>query len=256
MSFERACEYLDQVSRLREWKAKTGVRVVLTDLDDSPISTAAVFIAQKQKFVEAVAAVVPILNKDEFAAALNKEDQEAHTRWSVDPGRWQTVVENLDRKFSLDGGRICRNRLSIIEDIYRTPPEIKEGALTTLDAFKTAGLRIGTVTHAKEDWTNFKLRFLGLNKYFEHVILAQIDKPKDWESWAVGVERFGVGPEEVLGIGDSIEGDIVAARQAGIRHLIWVPSTWRVNNLGQLPEGTIVVPEGFGKIIERLIEAA
>jgi len=66
-------------------------------------------------------------------------------------------------------------------------------------------------------------RKLGLEKYFEFIILSQdvgIQKP-DPRIFALAIHKAGCMPNEFLYVGDSQEDDIVGAGKAGV-HVVWL----------------------------------
>jgi phosphoglycolate phosphatase len=90
------------------------------------------------------------------------------------------------------------------------------GVIDGLDALKHAGYRLACITNKAEKFTVPLLKDTGLHDYFE-LILAGDTLPKkkpDPMPLIYACEKFGVTPDEMLLIGDSLN-DTQAARAAG-----------------------------------------
>ena len=90
------------------------------------------------------------------------------------------------------------------------------GVVDGLKALKQAGYRLACITNKAEKFTLSLLKDAGLHDYFE-LILAGDTLPKkkpDPMPLMYACEKFGVAPDEMLLIGDSLN-DTQAARAAG-----------------------------------------
>ena len=90
------------------------------------------------------------------------------------------------------------------------------GVIDGLNALKQAGYRLACITNKAEKFTLPVLKDTGLHDYFE-LILAGDTLPKkkpDPMPLMYACEKFGVTPDEILLIGDSLN-DTQAARAAG-----------------------------------------
>jgi phosphoglycolate phosphatase len=97
------------------------------------------------------------------------------------------------------------------------------GVINGLDALKRAGYRLACITNKAEKFTVPLLEDTGLHDYFE-LILAGDTLPKkkpDPMPLLHACEKFGIRPDEMLLIGDSLN-DTQAARAAGC-HVFCVP---------------------------------
>ena len=99
-----------------------------------------------------------------------------------------------------------------------------------LDELKNHGIKVGIVTSKLRPATNFTLRLIGLEDYFDFIVgLDEVALPKpDPEGIYKAMHFFGVSPKDVLYVGDTIF-DFEAARRAGTKVCL---VTW---NLRQLP---------------------
>ena len=97
------------------------------------------------------------------------------------------------------------------------------GVINGLDALKRVGYRLACITNKAEKFTVPLLEDTGLHDYFE-LILSGDTLPKkkpDPMPLLHACEKFGVRPDEMLLIGDSLN-DTQAARAAGC-HVFCVP---------------------------------
>ncbi len=131
---------------------------------------------------------------------------------------------------------------------------MQDGAIEALSAFQATGRDLGIVTHANRPWTDFKLQATGIGPFFgEKVSVVDEDRHKGPEDWEQGVAMFpGVRPDQVIVFGDSLPGDIRASASIGVKRRVWVPSSWVMYNSGEVPEGTIRVDGGIGRVVEAL----
>jgi len=92
-----------------------------------------------------------------------------------------------------------------------------------LVAFKAAGYRLGCITNKAEKFTLPLLKDTGLAGFFELILSGDLlpKKKPDPMPLLHACEKFGVRPEEMLLIGDSLN-DVQAARAAGC-HVFVVP---------------------------------
>ena len=234
--------------RLNSW----DIRVALFDFDDTLVKTAEIFGVQMRAYVAQVLQRLGTYEFDAVFAILEEVNNAAYKRYAVNPRRWGTVAEEMESRFPEAGGSFV-GCLPILMQIYTVVPELQQGAIETLEQFRASGVGLGMVTHAGQEWTNFKLAATGVGKYFGTQVWAvDQDRHKGPEDWLKGVEMFGVDPGQVLVVGDSLPGDIRASAGIGIKKRVWVPGSWVMYNSGEVPEGTIRVDEGIGRVVEAL----
>lgn len=97
-----------------------------------------------------------------------------------------------------------------------------DDTVTTLEALRAAGKKLGVITNGPVDWQSRKLRTLGLADYFDDVIISDavgVAKP-DARIFDLALERLGVGAAESMYVGDHPQIDIAGARAAGL-HAAW-----------------------------------
>ena len=90
------------------------------------------------------------------------------------------------------------------------------GVIDGLDALKRAGYRLACITNKAEKFTIPLLKDTGLHDYFELILSGDTLPKKKPDSMPLiyACEKFGVTPDEMLLIGDSLN-DTQAARAAG-----------------------------------------
>lgn len=90
------------------------------------------------------------------------------------------------------------------------------GVIDGLNALKQAGYRLACITNKAEKFTLPLLKDIGLHDYFELVLAGDTlaKKKPDPMPLIYACEKFGITPDEMLLIGDSLN-DTQAARAAG-----------------------------------------
>lgn len=245
-------EHLRRVTELTEWANTNGIKAVLFDLDDTLVSTSPVIRELEERYVKYVASQQPELSPQHVLETLRQADASVFASHSVSKARWSALAHKLVDTYGAQTEETFHQGLAIFMSLYSTIPPLLPGAIDTVSALRCAVGKMGVVTHADEYWTQMKLHKTGLSTFFDHVHIVPDDDHKNVEHWRQAIEALGVKPNEVLVIGDSIRGDIQAASEAGVQHLVLVPSMWSPYGSGALPEGVINVA-GIDKTIDALI---
>lgn len=236
---------------LREFRLKHGLKVALFDFDDTLINTTPIFDQQTRKFAESC--LIKLGSREEtvesILASFENERDSLFPVHKFNPTKlWPALAQALGLKYSID----LTECVKILEDIYTIKPQLQPGAIETLETFTAAGFRMGMVTHAKEEWTDFKLEAVGLKPWFEIIKVVPVDEFKSAMHWKEALDEFEVEPEMALAVGDIVVGDMQAAREAGIKFLIHVPPGMRYYGRGNLPEGTNTAL-GIGNVVDVLL---
>lgn len=237
---------------LKEWATKNGIRAVLFDLDDTLVGTSPVIRELEERYVQYVASQQPELSPKDVLTTLRKEDASVFASHSVSKARWSALAHRLVDTYGKNTEETFHQGLAIFMSLYSIVPPLLPGATDTVSELRCIAEKMGVVTHADEYWTAMKLHRTGLSTFFDHVHIVPDDGHKDSNHWKQAIEALGVKPEEVLVIGDSIRGDIQAAHEAGVKHLVLVPSQWAPYGSGTLPDGVLAV-SGIGKTVDALI---
>ncbi len=121
------------------------------------------------------------------------------------------------------------------------PPRLKEGVFEALDYTKRYRVGLVSVTGVSPGrLVRRMLKAHGILVYFE--VLSFSDEVK-WVKPSVklyqsATEAFGVAPEDIVHIGDSVKGDVVGAKRSGMR-VIWVKIKEQPRVDGYEPDGVI-----------------
>lgn len=232
-----------QVSR---YFKKKDVRTILFDLDNTILNTHAVFVRVIDQVIADISKALELDSKL-VDSKFNTLLLDAHGRLGVNPvTTWPDVLGQLGGAL---GCEFCddlyRSSYSSLNAIYTGThvPQIYDGAVDLLSALTEAGLNVGLVTHASEEWTDLKLNHHGLTGYFRHIEICDVDKPKTPSYWLNAVNSLGASVGSTIVVGDSLKGDIIASREVGIPHQIWInpAKNWVVNKSGDIPQGVVVV---------------
>jgi putative hydrolase of the HAD superfamily len=223
--------------------------VVLFDFDDTLIDTNLVFRNQVAAFFDFAASNIPNLDTSGFERRFRELENIAFDLIGVSDSHWHYIIDALVQEH----GDSIQNGVTIFDEIYTSVPNIFDGVKETLEVCRSAGLRIGLVTHAGSDWTKLKIEGHGLQDYFEEVISIdpKIYKHKGSEHWRDAIQIFNVDPKHTLVVGDSLNGDVNAARNAGVQKLVWILNQWNKSVIGDLPDDVHKIDK-IGDLVEAL----
>lgn len=161
------------------------------------------------------------------------------------------LTGTLDLAVEADPQLMAR-AMPIYEECYaevmhqRTRPY--PGVVDGLEALQAAGFQMACITNKGEKFTLPLLESTGLRRYFELVICGDTlpRRKPDPLPLTHACERFGIRPEEMVLIGDSLN-DVQAARAAGC-HVLCVPYGYN--------EGAAVQELDSDGIVSSLLEAS
>ena len=165
----------------------------------------------------------------ELRAALATTWKEIRDRQLVDRysgptgerGFWELFVERARLHF--DGGRLspaCFDRLVehfIRPDAWAVYPDVERA----LDDVRALGLPLAIVSNWDSTLAGL-LESHGLAPRFSAVLISAVEKSvkPHAEIFRRAAERLGVEPRELMHVGDSLEEDYAAAREAGLSALL------------------------------------
>ncbi len=185
--------------------------------------------------------------------------READWYWS-EPGRHREgrmdlraasarIVGRALADLGFDGAAIARE----ISDRYRDLRDerlcLVEGAIETIEWFRSRGVRLGMATNGAAAAQRAKIERFGLEPYFERIIVEGefgTGKPERGVYEAL-FESLGTEPTKTWSVGDNLEWDVGAPQSFGA-YGIWV-DVWR----GGLPAGAAVRPDRVIHTIRELI---
>ncbi|MBL7078133.1 HAD family hydrolase [Candidatus Shapirobacteria bacterium] len=230
------------ITRTKKWLKQRGIEWVIWDLDDTLLETYELFVAKIDKFYKSVCGRLPSgLSQEDFRKIIYKIIARVRKRRSVNPIFWQDVIEQLANKYPDVEPNVFSDNLSVLLEVYQEASALVPNALEVLKIFRKTKIKMAVLTHASQEWTDIKLKTHGLSKFFKDVFTASIDDFKGTKHWQEAIASLGVDPKKVLVVGDSVEGDIRAARKAGVKHLVYVGSSWDLHARGEMPERVIEV---------------
>lgn len=235
----------DWVEVVHTWAEKFDIKAVLFDLDDTLVKVRTLFFRRMDEAVDFVCSNHPEIDKEFLRKRQREINTEGYMTYAVNPVRWDYVYKRLAQEFSGVEQDTWDKALEITYQIYRDVPEVFEGTHELLSYLREAGVMLILVTHASEEWTEFKLHSTGLGGYFEKVVCISPDSFKTFEAWVRAANVADTNVEKTAVVGDNLNGDIVSARQAGVPHLFWIDSGdgWIHYRKGTPPEGTKIIKE-------------
>lgn len=226
---------------VKDWLSRNNIKAVLWDLDGTSLKTGEVFTKAMDKYVDFVTSKIPSIDPQELKSNLEHLDREAYKAYAVSSKRYSTVVDDVLKIYGTESAQIFNEGLPIFMEIYKTIPEPYPYAIETMEEFRNATSNMALVTHAEEEWSNIKIDGLNIRRLFDYINIVDATKHKGPDAWQKALDFFDIDPQSALVIGDSLSGDINAADKIGVKHKIYIPSTWVVYSTGDIPEGTITV---------------
>jgi phosphoglycolate phosphatase len=131
-----------------------------------------------------------------------------------------------------------RQYFAVLTRDLRTFPGVEEG----LRRLREAGLKIACVTNKAGQFTEPLLTASGLRPYFDLVVSGETAarRKPDPAPLLYAAEKFGIQPQEMLLVGDSVN-DFEAARAAGC-HIFIVPYGYNEGRDASLLPADAIVP--------------
>jgi HAD superfamily phosphatase (TIGR01668 family) len=119
---------------------------------------------------------------------------------------------------------VLRTALDAMYAITQSNWCAEDDAIPTLDTLKSQGHRLGMISNTSDDQNVQGLvdRW-GFRPYFEIIVTSAalgVRKP-DRRIFQAALDHFGVAPERVAMVGDTLEADILGANQMGM-YSIWI----------------------------------
>jgi putative hydrolase of the HAD superfamily len=145
---------------------------------------------------------------------------------------------------------------SALERLYAASQEYwipEADLLPMMDALKAAGYRLGVISNAGDDQdVQTLVDKAQICSYLEFVITSASSgrRKPDGRIFALGLQLFGLSPEEVVMVGDTLTADILGANLMGITS-VWI--TRRADTPGNRKNQDLIRPSAE---IETLAELA
>lgn len=228
---------LEQAENFAEVLRDNGITAFGFDLDDTLIGTAPLFDRCFDEYCDQVG-VCYGLEAAHVKDLVVKHNIAAYAHHGIRHSRWQAISEAIQAEYGFDNA--FHAHADIFMKVYEMVPDLMPGSLDLLHYLQLEGFKVGLVTHAYEDWTHFKLEAHQLHQYFDQIVIADVNRPKDPQDWVELTTRLHVDTDEIIVVGDNRVGDIQAAHLAGIKHKVLLPPVWQVYSTGDIPEGTVL----------------
>lgn len=244
-------------SHLSEWATRNKVTTALFDLDDTLLETHKCFVAGVQAFEDAVLPYFPHMSAEELHLTIQELNNSTYQKYGVAMNKWDVVVDQLISMGNPVNSDDVKSLQGHLYSIYCKVPELVEGAVTTLESIKLAGLKVGIVTHADEDWTLFKLRAHNLLQYADFIHSVDPRGHKTELAWKAAIDAIKAAADQVVVIGDNFKGDILASRAAGVQHQVWISTqdSWSIYQQSTPVEGIITISR-VDELIPALLRAS
>ena len=231
-------------------------QAIIFDLDDTILDDSSQVEACWQEACREAAGALNGLEPVVLRAAIKRE---ADWYWS-DPRRHQEgrldlraasarIVARALAGLGFEGADVARE----ISDHYRDLRDERlcmvEGAIETIEWFRSRGVRLGMATNGSAAGQRAKIERFGLAPYFERIIVEGefgIGKPNR-EVYEALFASLGAHPSKTWSVGDNLEWDVGAPQSFGA-YGIWVD----VRRSG-LPEGAPVRPDRIVQSVRELI---
>jgi len=222
--------------------------VVITDLDDVWFRTSEVY---EKRMTEVAQVFAPMAGKDAVQVFDDLLSMILARRsvMEVNPLIMPAAVADLYKGYGLEDKMVLAMAYGSILEIFDDFLPLYDGAEMSwpvLGGLKR--IRVAAWTHAEAEWTERKMMMHpGLERVFSGGVFAvDVNKPKECGSV---LSSLGVGPNEVVIIGDSLASDITTAVEAGVPagNIFWI------NSKGVCVD-EVGVPSGV-RVVENLWEA-
>lgn len=189
-----------------------GLKVIAFDADDTLWSNEPLFREAERKVAEKLSEygdfqyISDELYKIEFK---NMEDYGF--------GAKAYVLSMIENAIKLSGGKVTADKIGFIiesgREILHNPATPLPGVVETLSALQEDGrYTLALLTKGELDVQEKKIERSGLGKYFSHI---EIVSNKSQREYMVLCDKLGIGPENLMMVGNSFKSDIEPVLQLG-----------------------------------------
>jgi putative hydrolase of the HAD superfamily len=216
------------------------IRAVLFDLDGTLYDRDAVVLRVAHEQFDGFRSRLADLERDRFVDLTLTLDDHGYARRA---DLYRTLLAGM----SVDAG-LATDLETHFWDCYCRHCLRPDDAIATLEALRTSGKKLAVVTNGPVEWQSRKLATLGLDGYFDEVLISEaegISKP-DPRIFARAAERCGVDSSEALFVGDHPEFDIAGARAAGMK------AAWKRVPYWTMPFDDVMIVDQLSEILSVL----
>jgi 2-haloalkanoic acid dehalogenase type II len=208
------------------------IRAVLIDLGDTLVHLNRpwedVFEANVRSFYEYMRVAAVKADFDKFSAAFVRAFEDASSKSDLYKIEipMQEIISRVMGKFGV------RNPYQgflqgAMEAYYRPELQTWEAfpdAIEALNNLEKSGYALGLISNAKSDWAvHAIMRKNEIEKFFKVIVTSaalRIRKPRP-EIFIKTLDALGVRPREATFVGDSLDADVIGARNVGM-HVIYL----------------------------------
>jgi len=191
------------------------IRAVSFDFDGTLYDRDAAIVRLAEMQFEKFGTQLPHLTQSTFVERVVALDNHGHgrpmgfhRRLAEELGFSEKVGDELEAFFRSEYPSCCR---------------VTEDTLTTLETFRSRGIKLGMITNGPATWQSRKIEAVGLAPLFDAIVISGnegVEKP-DPRIFERALERCGAVAAESLFVGDHPEADIAGAKNAGLLP-VWV----------------------------------
>ena len=229
---------------------------IIFDLDDTILDDTGLADACWREVCGDAAPRLDGLDPVALRAAIRREadwywsDAERHREGRLDLRAASAgIVARALSGLGVEGTDIAREISNHYRDLRDERLCLVEGAIETIEWFRSRGVRLGMATNGNAAGQRAKIERFGLAQYFERIIVEGefgVGKPHR-EVYEALFEVLGAHPSKTWSVGDNLEWDVGAPQSFGA-YGIWVDV-----RRGGLPEGAPVRPDRIVHSIRELI---
>lgn len=234
-------------------------KAILFDLDDTIISAGSrklVFLTLAEEFAAAFAPLTPAeaAARLEAHAAVFWDDPERHRhrRLNLAEGRRTMIAEAFAGMSAEAPGATPKAAEAFAARLHAAREENRlfPSAVETLEAIRSAGVKMALVTNGSADMQRAKIAQFDLARLFDHIQIegeAGFGKPEE-RAYLHAMQALGVEAADTWMVGDNLEWEVAAPQRLGIF------AVWH-DHLGEgLPPGSPYRPDRIIRAISELLE--
>jgi putative hydrolase of the HAD superfamily len=187
-----------------------------------------------------------------------------HLYWANDvdiPCRRQ--IEHFLQELTLDPARLSEAELGALEQAYahaavEIPPALVDGALETIDALRSDGLRVGMISNTGRtpgSALRLILERLGLAAKIETMVFSNEHGACKPQASIFGELQRGLGIpfERMLFVGDNPFADVHGAQSCGMRAVLFEPAIRGTAVAPPVDHGLTIVPDGRVRTLPEVV---
>jgi FMN phosphatase YigB (HAD superfamily) len=199
--------------------------------------------------------IAPLVKKDktEILRTLKTLNNQIYreSAMGVHPSKYGRMADIMAEKYHAEPAAIKQIMKAAMIIIYLSDPPLIPEAKEAMKLLDDCGIEVGLVSHSARG------RIVRMAKSWklenEPLIFTEsMMVRKGYKVWNRALMGMGVNGKQAIAVGDNLEGDILASREAGVEYGVWIKPIWNEYAKGQLPEGVLQV-ENIGQLAGAII---